>query len=46
MAIYGGIIGGVITSYIFCRKKKISFLDLTDYIVPGLALRTSNWQIG
>lgn len=42
MAIYGGIIGGFITCYIFCKKKKINILDLTDYIVPGLALRTSH----
>lgn len=38
LAIYGGIIGGGITAYIFCKKRKISFLDLTDYIIPYLAL--------
>ncbi len=38
MAIYGGIIGGVIISYIFCKKRKINLLDLLDYIVPFLAL--------
>lgn len=38
MAIYGGIIGGIITCIIFCKKRKIKFLDLTDYIVPSLAL--------
>ncbi len=42
LAIYGGIIGGLITCYIFCRKRKIDLLNLTDYIVPELALRTSN----
>lgn len=42
LAIYGGIIGGLITCYIFCKKRKISLLDLLDYIVPCLALRTSN----
>ena len=42
LAIYGGIIGGVITCYIFCKKRKINLLDLLDYIVPCLALRTSN----
>ena len=40
LAIYGGIIGGVITCYIFCKKKKINILDMLDYIVPCLALRT------
>ena len=38
LAIYGGIIGGIITVYFYCKLKKISFLDLLDYIVPYLAL--------
>lgn len=38
LAIYGGIIGGGITCYIFCKKRKINILDLFDYIVPCLAL--------
>ena len=42
LAIYGGIIGGLITCYIFCKKRKVHLLDLLDYIVPCLALRTSN----
>ena len=46
LAIYGGIIGGAITCYIFCKKRKINVLDLLDYIVPCLALRTSNWKVG
>lgn len=46
LAIYGGIIGGVITCYIFCKKRKIDILDLLDYIAPCLALRTSNWEMG
>lgn len=41
LAIYGGIIGGGITCYIFCKKRKINILDLFDYIIPCLALRTS-----
>lgn len=46
LAIYGGIIGGVVTCYIFCKKRKINILDLLDYIVPCLALRSSNRQMG
>lgn len=38
LAIYGGIIGGAITIYFFCKKKNIKMLDLLDYIVPYLAL--------
>lgn len=38
LAIYGGIIGGIITAYVFCKKRKISLLDILDYIAPYLAL--------
>ena len=38
MAIYGGIIGGIITCVVFCKKRKVDLLDLLDYIAPGLAL--------
>lgn len=38
LAIYGGIIGGIITCYVFAKKRKINILNLTDYIVPCLAL--------
>lgn len=46
LAIYGGIIGGVIACYIFCKKRKINVLDLLDYIVPCLALRTGYRKMG
>lgn len=38
LAIYGGIIGGAISAAIFCKVRKIRFLDLCDYLVPFLAL--------
>lgn len=41
LAIYGGIIGGVITIYFFCKKRNISVLNLIDYLVPLLALGQS-----
>ena len=46
LAIYGGIIGGAITCYIYCKKNKINFIDLLDYIVLCLPMRTSNWEMG
>ncbi len=46
LAIYGGIIGGFLTSYFYCRIKKIHLLDLLDYIAPCLALRSGNWKMG
>lgn len=38
LAIYGGIIGAVITIIIFCKKRKINFLDILDYVAPFLPL--------
>lgn len=46
LAIYGGIIGGLITCIVFCKKRKIKILDLLDFIAPALALRTSNRKMG
>lgn len=43
LAIYGGIIGGVATCYVFAKKRNISFGDLLDYLAPAIALRSSNW---
>lgn len=38
IAIYGAIIGGAITCYVFCKKRKINFLDMLDYLAPSVAL--------
>ena len=38
LAIYGGIIGGAIVILIFGKIKKIKVLDITDYIVPVVAM--------
>ena len=41
LAIYGGIISGIIVIIIYCKIKKIKILDLLDYIAPYLALGQS-----
>lgn len=38
LAIYGGIIAAIITLYVFCRIKKISFLSFADLGVHGLLI--------
>lgn len=38
MAIYGGIIGGVLCGAFFARRKKLPFLSLCDLAAPSLAL--------
>ena len=36
LAIYGGIIGAIITVYVFCKKKKLRTLQMLDTICLGL----------
>ena len=36
MAIYGGVIGGVVTTFVFARIKKLSFYELLDIACTGL----------
>ena len=48
LAIYGGIIGGLLVLVLFCRKRRLSALALCDIIAPGLVLaqalgRWGNW---
>lgn len=38
LAIYGGILGGMLTTYIYCKIKKFCFLDMLDFLAPCLAL--------
>lgn len=46
MAIYGGIIGGVIAVALFCLIHKKNFLDVTDVCAPSLALGQCIGRIG
>jgi len=38
VAIYGAVIGGVLSLWIYSRVKKISFATLLDIVAPGLIL--------
>ncbi|MBQ7059218.1 MAG: prolipoprotein diacylglyceryl transferase [Firmicutes bacterium] len=38
LAIYGGVIGAILTAFVFCKAKKYSMLQLLDTAMPGLAL--------
>ena len=38
LAIYGGIIGGIIGIYIVCKVKKYNFLQILDCIAPGVMI--------
>lgn len=38
MAIYGGVLAGLLTVVVFAKKRRLSWQQLTDIIVPALAL--------
>lgn len=44
--VYGGIITGFITIYVYCRNKKIDFLQYIDVIVASVAINQSLGRIG
>ena len=38
LAIYGGVIAGLLTGIVWCRKKKIPFGAMADVCAPGLLI--------
>lgn len=37
-AIYGGILGGALVSWLYCRIKKLNFIQLADTVCMGLLI--------
>lgn len=44
--IYGAIIGGALTIYLYCKKKGWSALELLDMTIPGVAIAQGFGRIG
>lgn len=44
--VYGGIIGGILASMIFCRAKKVVFLDYFDVVAPSISFAQCLGRIG
>lgn len=44
--VYGGILAGVLAVFLYCRLKKISFLDYFDLLVPAVALAQGLGRVG
>lgn len=44
--VYGGIIGGILAGYLFCRKHKIDFLQYFDLVMPSIALAQGFGRVG
>lgn len=38
MAVYGGIIAGVLAGWLYCRAKRLPFWKLADLVAPSIAL--------
>lgn len=44
--VFGGIIGGILTGYLYCRIKKLDFLKFFDLMMPSIALAQGFGRIG
>lgn len=43
---HGGLFGGILGAFWFCRKRKLKFSDVADSVAPSLALGTAVARIG
>lgn len=44
--VYGGVIGGILVSFFYCKKKKLPFLDYFDLVMPQVSLAQCLGRIG
>lgn len=44
--VFGGIIGGIFTGYLYIKKQKLSFLQYFDIVMPSIALAQGFGRIG
>lgn len=44
--IYGAIIGGALTLYLYCKRNKWNILEILDMVVPGVAIAQGFGRIG
>lgn len=44
--VYGGIISGILTIYVYCRIKKLPFLSYFDLVAPSVALNQALGRVG
>ncbi len=46
MSYHGGVLGGITAALIYCKIKKVSFLDLADYLCTALPLGFTFGRLG
>lgn len=44
--VFGGLIGGVLSAYVYCRKKRVDFWQMFDLVAPLVALAQCIGRIG
>lgn len=44
--VYGGIIAGVLFSYLYCKKKQVPFLEYFDLVMPSVSVAQGFGRIG
>lgn len=44
--VYGGILGGILAGYVYCRKKRLAFFAFFDLVMPSIALAQGFGRIG
>ncbi|MCR5657168.1 MAG: prolipoprotein diacylglyceryl transferase [Butyrivibrio sp.] len=44
--VYGGIIGGILASFLYVKKKKENFLEYFDVVMPSVAIAQGFGRIG
>jgi phosphatidylglycerol---prolipoprotein diacylglyceryl transferase len=46
LSFHGGLVGGLVAGWVYCRQRGISFLRMGDIVAPGLAIGYSIGRIG
>ena len=46
LAIFGGILGGVLGAWVYCRLKGVSFAPMADLAAPGIILAQAIGRVG
>ena len=44
--VYGGILGGILAGWIYCKSKKVNFWKYFDLVMPSVALAQGFGRIG
>lgn len=44
--VYGGIIGGILGGFLYCKKQKLNFLKYFDIVMPSIALAQGFGRMG